>query len=59
MDQANHLYDLKMKQLDQRAMELQMAEEDCRNAINVATKDYNLALVCDVKVCCWIYNGLC
>ena len=42
---ADRLYDLKMKELDQRAMELQHAEEDCRNAINVAVKDYNKALV--------------
>ena len=34
-----------MKELDQRAMELQQAEEDCRRAINVAVKDYNKALV--------------
>lgn len=42
---ADRLYDLKMKELDQRAMELAKAEEDCRRAINVATKDYNNALV--------------
>ncbi|XP_048742780.1 RIB43A-like with coiled-coils protein 2 [Ostrea edulis] len=41
---ADRLYDLKMKELDQRAMELAKAEEDCRRAINVATKDYNNAL---------------
>lgn len=34
-----------MKELDQRAMELANAEEDCRRAINMATKDYNNALV--------------
>ncbi|KAJ8301340.1 hypothetical protein KUTeg_020825 [Tegillarca granosa] len=43
-DQADRLYELKMRELDQRAMELQKAEEDCRRAINEATKDYNLAL---------------
>lgn len=45
-DQADRLYELKMRELDQRAMELAKAEEDCRRAINEATKDYNLALVC-------------
>jgi len=43
-DRADRLHELKMKELDLRAMELQKAEEDCRNAINVATKDYNSAL---------------
>ena len=43
--QANRLYELKMKELDQRAMDLQKAEEECRRAINLATTDYNLALV--------------
>lgn len=42
---ADRLYELKMKELDQRAMELAKAEEDCRRAINIATKDYNNALV--------------
>lgn len=41
---ADRLYELKMKELDQRAMELQKAEEDCRQAIDDATKDYNKAL---------------
>ena len=44
-DAADRLYDLKMKELDQRAMELQSAEESCRRAINMATTDYNKALV--------------
>ncbi|KAL4227175.1 Protein Tax-1 [Mactra antiquata] len=43
-DQADRLYELKMKELDLRAMELQKAEEDCRRNINVATADYNNAL---------------
>merc|ERR1711976_568397 len=38
---ADRLYELKMRELDQRAMELAKAEEDCRSAINNATKDYN------------------
>jgi len=42
---ADRLYDLKMKELDQRACELQHAEEECRNAIGEATKNYNLAQV--------------
>jgi hypothetical protein len=40
---ADRLYELKMRELDQRACELLMAEEACRRAINEATKDYNLA----------------
>lgn len=47
-DYADRLYNLKMKELDQRAVELQNAEEECRRAINVATTDYNNALVCIV-----------
>ena len=42
---ANKLYDLKQMELDQRAISLQKAEEDCRRAINTAVKDYNDALV--------------
>ena len=42
---ADRLYELKMRELDQRACELQHAEEDCRRAINEATKNYNLAQV--------------
>ena len=42
---ADRLYELKMKELDQRAMELSKAEEDCRSAIERATKDYNQAQV--------------
>ena len=43
--EADRLYELKMRELDERAMELAKAEEDCRRAINTATKDYNKALV--------------
>jgi len=39
------LYELKMRELDQRSCELQRAEEECRRAINEATKNYNLAQV--------------
>ncbi|XP_060606493.1 RIB43A-like with coiled-coils protein 2 [Ruditapes philippinarum] len=42
--QADRLYELKMKELDARAMELQKAEEECRRNINMATTDYNNAL---------------
>jgi len=42
---ADHLYELKMRELDQRACELQHADEECRRAINDATKNYNLAQV--------------
>ncbi|KAK3794035.1 hypothetical protein RRG08_028467 [Elysia crispata] len=41
---ADRLYNLKQQELDQRAMDLQKAEEDCRRAINMATADYNKAL---------------
>jgi len=41
---ADHLYELKMKELDQRAMDLHDAEEACRTAIQQATNDYNNAL---------------
>lgn len=44
-EKADRLYELKMKELDQRAMELQKAEEECRKAINWAQADYNKALV--------------
>lgn len=44
-DYADRLYNLKMKELDQRAVELQNAEEECRRAINMATTDYNNALM--------------
>lgn len=44
-DMADRLYELKMRELDQRALELQDAEEQCRRAINLATKDFNAALV--------------
>ena len=44
-ERADRLYELKMRELDQRAMDLQKAEEECKRAINLATKDYNSALV--------------
>ena len=49
--QADRLYDLKQRELDERAMELQRAEEACRRAINSATSDYNKALVSIIMKC--------
>jgi hypothetical protein len=42
---ADKLYDFKQMELDNRARQLQKAEEECRRAINTAVKDYNDALV--------------
>ncbi|CAF2799318.1 unnamed protein product [Rotaria sp. Silwood2] len=42
---ADRLFDAKQNELDQRAMELQRAEEECRKAINESIKNYNDALV--------------
>ena len=47
--QAQRLYDLKAIENDQRAMELACAEQECRRAINMAMKDYNLALTNERK----------
>jgi len=41
---ADHLHDLKSLELDQRAMQLERDEMDCRRNLNLATKEYNLAL---------------
>lgn len=41
---ADRLYELKMRELDQRSMELASAEDECRKAIDHATSDYNKAL---------------
>ena len=43
---ADKLYELKMRELDERACELAKAEEECRRAIQMATKDFNAAQVC-------------
>lgn len=43
--QADRLYELKMRELDARGMDLQSAEEECRHNITMATTDYNNALV--------------
>lgn len=42
---AQYLYQLKACELDQRAVQLSEAEQETRRALNVATKDYNRALV--------------
>ena len=42
---ANHLYEAKACELDQRAVELATAEEETRRALNVAHREYNKALV--------------
>ena len=42
---ADRLYDAKQSELDQRALELQRAEEECQSAINQAVRNYNDALV--------------
>lgn len=42
---ADRLYELKMRELDQRSMDLADAEAQCRRAIDTATSDYNKALV--------------
>lgn len=47
-----------MRELDERAMELAQAEEDCRRAINVATKDYNKALVSCVLDNAHLFNSM-
>lgn len=44
LKQANRLCDFKTIEMDQRAKDLAQAEQECRQAINIATKDYNLAL---------------
>ncbi|CAF5201877.1 unnamed protein product, partial [Rotaria magnacalcarata] len=41
---ADQLFFAKQIELDQRAVELQQAEEQCRRDINKSTRDYNDAL---------------
>ncbi len=45
---ADRLYYAKQNELDQRSIELQRAEEECRRAINESLKNYNDALVRDL-----------
>ena len=49
LSQANRLYDLKARELDQRAVELAESERACREAINLATAKYNAALAREIK----------
>lgn len=44
---AESLYNKKSVEMDDRAVELVMADETTRKAINTAIKDYNMALVWD------------
>lgn len=48
--EAQRLYDLKAIETDQRALELARAEQECRNAITMAQKDYNQALARERQV---------
>lgn len=47
--QANRLYDLKAREMDERAVELAESERQCREAINLATAKYNAALARETK----------
>ena len=47
--QSNRLCDLKAIEIDQRAKNLAQAEQECRKAINMSMKDYNLALARERK----------
>lgn len=49
ISQANRLYDLKARELDQRAVELSESERQCREAIDLATAKYNAALARETK----------
>lgn len=49
MAQANRLYELKAREMDQRAMELAESEQQCRQAINLATAKFNIALAKESK----------
>nr|CAB3265577.1 pf-rib protofilament ribbon protein [Phallusia mammillata] len=40
---ADNLYDKKRIELDQRGMELETSERECRRQIEISTKDFNLA----------------
>lgn len=49
LKQAERLHELKTIELDQHALDLAQAEQECRTAINTAMKDYNLALARERK----------
>ena len=42
---ANELYNNKAVEMDLRAVELSIADAETRKAINIATKEYNKAMV--------------
>ncbi|XP_041428088.1 RIB43A domain with coiled-coils 1 L homeolog isoform X3 [Xenopus laevis] len=46
---ADHLNDKKRVELDERALNLSSMEEECRKAINLATKNYNEALALEAS----------
>ena len=50
MSQADRLYDLKAREMDQRAMELAGSEHQCRQAINFATTEFNISLANKKKI---------
>ena len=50
MSQADRLYDLKAREMDQRAMELAESEHQCRQAINFATTEFNISLANKKKI---------
>ena len=43
---ANRLYSMKARELDERLVDLAIAEERTRRELNMATKGYNLVQVC-------------
>ncbi|KAL7060771.1 hypothetical protein AAHC03_09240 [Spirometra sp. Aus1] len=45
--EANRLYDLKRRELDQRVCELAKAEEQCKRAVNTALRHYNEVLAAE------------
>lgn len=49
MTQADRLYDLKAREMDQRAVELSESEHQCRQAINLATSAFNVSLAKENK----------
>jgi len=49
MKQADTLHELKSIEMDQRVMDLARAEQECRDSITMATKEYNLALARERK----------
>ena len=43
---ADHLYSMKARELDERLVDLAIAEEKTRRELNMATKEYNRVQVC-------------